>query len=69
MAGDPETAAISGILDYVNVPASIGMAISADPMLLGLLTTTLSLEDLHDIIEVRLIDAHNRRVVRKAREA
>jgi hypothetical protein len=49
------------LLDYVNVPPSIGMALSHDPSLIEPLTTTLGLEDLFDIIEVVLIDAHNKR--------
>lgn len=52
----------------MNVPPLIGMAISDDFSLLGPLSTVLSVEDLHDILEVKRIDAHNARVMRKARE-
>lgn len=55
-----------GLIDYVNVPPLLGMAISGQPELLAHLSTTLGLEDLHDILEVRRIDAHNARVIRKA---
>lgn len=50
----------------MNVPPSVAMAISANPMLIEPLGTTLCLEDLHDILEVRRIDAHNRRLIQKA---
>lgn len=52
----------------MNVPPSIGMALSANPLLIEPLSTTLGLEDLHDILEVRQVDAHNTRVIRKASE-
>ncbi len=42
------------------------MALSFDPSLAGPLSTTLGLEDLHDILEVRLIDLHNAAVRRRA---
>jgi hypothetical protein len=44
------------------------MAISGDFALLGPLSETLSVEDLHDILEVKRVDAHNARVIAKARE-
>lgn len=52
----------------MNVPATIGMAVSADKSLLEPLSTTLGLEDLHDILEVIAVDAHNRRVLDKRNE-
>jgi hypothetical protein len=51
--------------EYVNVPATIGEAISGNFGLLADLNSTLGLEDLHDIIEVKRIDAHNARVMAK----
>lgn len=51
----------------MNVPPTIGQAISGNLALLGPLSTTLGLEDLHDILEVRRIDAHNAYVIAKAR--
>lgn len=53
-----------GLIDYPNVPATVGMAISGHPELLGALGSTLSLEDLHDILEVRRVDGHNARLIR-----
>jgi hypothetical protein len=60
--------ALGELADYVNVPPLIGMAISGDFALLGPLSTSLSVEDLHDILEVKRVDAHNRRLVAKMRE-
>lgn len=57
-----------GLIDYVNVPPTIGMAISGNPALLASLSTVLGLEDLHDILEVKRVDAHNARIMRKAAE-
>jgi len=51
----------------VNVPPLIGQAISGDAGLLTALNTTLGLEDLHDILEVKTVDAHNARVAAKIR--
>jgi hypothetical protein len=45
----------------------LGMAISADPGLIGPLSSTLGLEDLWDIVEVRMVDAYNARLIAKAR--
>ena len=52
----------------MNVPPTIGMAISLDKSLVEPLNSTLGLEDLHDILEVARVDAHNRRLIDKARE-
>ena len=56
------------LIDYPNVPPMIGMAISGRPELLVALNTVLSVEDLHDILEVIAVDAHNRRILRKKDE-
>lgn len=53
----------------MNVPPTIGMALSAagdKQSALRALQTDLSVEDLHDILEVILIDAHNSRIIAKA---
>ena len=53
-------------LDYVNVPPLIGMALSRSKEPAGTLhalQTTLSIEDLHDLLEVALVDAHNARII------
>jgi hypothetical protein len=44
------------------------MALSHDKALAGPLSTALGLEDLHDILEVIMIDAHNRRIIERQRE-
>ena len=56
---------VGGLLDCVNVPPTIYMAISGRPELLGPLSTVLGLEDLHDILEVLRVDAHNQRIIDK----
>lgn len=43
----------------------LGMAISIDPTLIGMLDQ-ISVRSLHDLLEVRTIDAHNRRIIEKA---
>ena len=52
----------------MNVSPLMGMALSHDKALAGPLNTVLNVEALHDIIEVILVDAHNRRILEKARE-
>lgn len=47
------------------MPPTIGLALSHDKSLAGPLSTVLGLEDLHDIIEVIMVDAHNRRILEK----
>ncbi len=44
------------------------MALSIDKSLAGPLSSTLGLEDLHDILEVARIDAHNARIIRGQEE-
>ena len=44
------------------MPPTIGLAISADKSLAGPLSRDLSLEDLHDVLEVIAVDAHNRMI-------
>lgn len=43
----------------------LGMALSFDKALAGPLSAVLGTEDLHDIVEVILVDAHNRRIIDK----
>lgn len=43
----------------------IGTIISNRPELLGPLNTVLGTEDLHDILEVLLVDAHNQNLINK----
>ena len=44
------------------------MVLSKDPALIVQLSTCLSVEDLHDMIEVLLVDAHNERQIRLIEE-
>ncbi len=52
----------------MNVPPSIGAAISVDKSLAAPLSSTLSLEDLYDILEVIEVDDENQRRIAKASE-
>lgn len=55
----------------MNVPPTIGAVLSrsSEPATTLLrLSTVLNLEDLHDLIEVQLIDQHNQRVVDRIEE-
>lgn len=49
----------------MNVPPLIGMALSINPVLVGMLDD-ISVRSLHDLLEVQTIDAHNRRIIQKA---
>ena len=44
------------------------MVLSHDLTLLGPLSTDLGIEDLHDMIEVILVDAHNTRAIQRIEE-
>lgn len=52
----------------MNVPPSVGMAVSSGKATMAELSTVLGIEDLHDILEVVIVDAHNDRIMRKKRE-
>lgn len=52
----------------MNVPPTVGLAISSDKSLIGPLTSTLGLEDLWDILEIMEIDDENQRRLAKAAE-
>lgn len=56
---------VSGLADYVNVPATVGAAVSHDKSLMGPLSSTIGLEGLYDILEVIAVDAHNARIIAK----
>lgn len=47
----------------MNVPETIASAISSGLTTLTELQTTLSIEDLHNILEIAAVDAHNRRII------
>lgn len=50
----------------MNVPPTISRVLMRDKGLLALLTTTLGLEDLHDILEVIRVEDHNRALIEQA---
>lgn len=60
---------VGGLAEYLNVPPSIGTAISSGKATLAELSTVLSLEDLWDLLEVNAVDAHNQRIIDARNEA
>lgn len=52
----------------MNVPPLIGMAVSTGKASLTELSTSLGLEDLHDVLEIARVDAHNARILDKRRQ-
>lgn len=48
---------------YVNIPSTIGAVVSNQLATLHELDTVYGLEDLYDMLEVLIIDAHNRRLL------
>lgn len=57
------------LLDYPNVPPSIGMVVSRDLKMIEPLNATISVEELHDLLEIIVIDGHNARQIAKAEAA
>jgi hypothetical protein len=60
-------AAHDGLVEYPNASPGIGFLLSHDKSLAGPLSTVLGLEDMHDLIEVVLVDDYNDHVIRKRR--
>jgi hypothetical protein len=60
---------VGGLADYPNVPTLIAIALSAGQphVTLRELQTVYSLEDLYDLVEVYLVNAHNARLIAKHR--
>lgn len=52
-------------MEYVNVPRTIGAAISHRLATLHELQTVYSLADVYSLLEVINVDAHNERILRK----
>lgn len=52
---------IPGLLEYQNLPRTIGAVISANKATLIECDTVYSVEDIYIMLEVVVIDAHNRR--------
>lgn len=59
---------ISGLAEYVNVPPIIGQLVSMRMASYADLSTTLSVEDVHDLLEVAAVDVHNTAILRKREE-
>ncbi len=55
---------VEGLADYPNVPGVIGQVISCGRATLHELQTVYSLEDVYDLLEIVMVDAHNARIVR-----
>ncbi len=51
------------MLEYTNLPRSIGMVVSHQMATLHELQTVYGLEDLYDMIEILLVDNHNQRLM------
>lgn len=66
LAGIPET--VAGLRDYVNIPPTIGTLLSHDPLLITPLSSTLSIEEMHDLLEVYRVDSYNRQIIRREQE-
>ena len=58
----------AGYVDYENIPRLIGIVVSSGLATLRELRTVYSLEDLYNLLEVYLVNAHNQRVARKPRK-
>jgi hypothetical protein len=53
---------------YPNVPAMIGAVVSSGRATLHELDTVYGTQDLHDLMEIAAVDAHNRRLLSKKAE-
>ena len=51
--------------EYINVPPIIGAVIATQSATLIELQTVLSVEDVYDLLEIRSIDAYNRKLLAK----
>ena len=56
------------MLEYRNVSNLIGSMLSQKLASMRDLDEWLSVEDCHDLLEISLIDSHNRRLMQKAQE-
>lgn len=54
-----------GLVEYPNVPRTIGAAISLKMASLQQLDTVYGVRDLYDLLEIASVDAHNRRMIEK----
>jgi hypothetical protein len=58
----------AGLLECPNVPPSIAFAYLSGKETYYALSADLGLEDLYDIIEIAMVDANNKRILRKREE-
>lgn len=56
------------MLEYKNVTNLMGSILSQKLASMRDLDEWLSVEDCHDLLEISLIDSHNRRLMQKAQE-
>lgn len=56
----------SRLLEYVNVPRTIGVVLSQKMATLHELQTVYSLEDVYDMIEIIMVDNHNQQILERA---
>jgi 4-diphosphocytidyl-2C-methyl-D-erythritol kinase len=55
------------LIDYANVPRSIGTVVSRRLATLHELDTVYGTADLHDMIEIIAVDAHNQRLANQTK--
>jgi hypothetical protein len=58
-AADPD------LIDYTNVPRSLGIIVSRGKATWADLSTTLGVKDVYDLLEIIAVDDHNARVLRE----
>lgn len=63
-----ESAAIGGLIECVNVTPRVSMVIMAGKATLHELQTVYSLRDMHNLIEIIVVERHNDRAVRRWEE-
>lgn len=52
-------------VEYANLPRAIGMVVSADKATLHELQTVYGVADLYRLLEIVMVDNHNRRVANR----
>mgnify|MGYP001104607550 CR=1 FL=1 len=57
-----------GLIDYPNMPRTLGIVISAGKATLHELETVYGIEDVYDMLEIIMVDAHNQRILNKKQE-
>lgn len=62
-ADEAGAGARQALIEYTNIPATIGMVVSAGRATLHELDTVYSVADLFILIEIMSVDAHNQRIM------